>query len=384
MRIGVNTRLFIKGKMDGIAWYTYEIFRRIAIQHPEHEFVFFFDRPYDPYFIFAPNVKPVVVHPQARHPFLWYLFFEFGIKKALRKEKIDLFISPDGWTCINTKVKTINVIHDLNFEHYPSFIPTVTLNYYKHFFPRFARKADKLITVSQFSKKDIANLYHIDKEKISVVYNAASDDFFEVDEETKRKTVQRLTNGNPYFVFVGSAHKRKNVERIMLAFDQFREKYTGFKFVFAGSNKYWDEDIKKTYNNLKSKSDIIFTGYLPTSEMNCVVSSALTLVYPSLFEGFGVPIVEGFAAQVPVITANVSSMPEVAGDAALLVNPFSIDEIADAMEKMAINEKLRNHFVQLGIERKKTFSWDKSAQQFWNIICGVLSTEAQSALSSTL
>ena len=368
MRIGVNTRLFVKGKMDGIAWFTYEIFKRIVIQHPEHEFVFFFDRAFDPYFIFAPNVKPVIVNPQARHPFLWYIFFEIGIKKALEREKIDLFISPDGWICLNTNVKTINVIHDLNFEHYPSFIPFLTLKYYTYFFPRFAKKANRLITVSQFSKTDIVNLYHIDEEKFDIVYNAASDDFFEVDEATKKQTVQHLTNGVPYFIFVGSAHKRKNVERIMLAFDQFREKNDHFKFVFAGSNKYWDKDIKKTYNGLKYKSDFVFTGYLSTEEMNCVVSSALALVYPSLFEGFGVPIVEGFSAHVPVITSNAASMPEVAGEAALLVDPLSIPEIVDAMEKIAKDEHLRAKLIQLGEKRHQKFSWDKSAQQFWEVI----------------
>ena len=368
MRIGVNTRLFVKGKMDGIAWVSYEILKRIVTQHPEHEFVFFFDRAYDPYFIFAPNVKPVVVRPQARHPFLWFLFFEIGIKKALSREKIDLFISPDGWACLGTNVKTINVIHDLNFEHYPSFFSPLILKYYTYFFPRFAKKADRLITVSQFSKQDIVNLYHIDEEKISVIYNAASDDFFKVDEQTKKQTIQRLTNGVPYFVFVGSAHKRKNVERIMQAFDQFREKHADFKFVFAGSNKYWDKDIKKTYDQLKHKSDIIFTGYLSTTEMNCVVSSALALVYPSLFEGFGIPIVEGFAAHVPVITSNTTSMPEVAGEAALLVNPLSVTEIANAMGKIATDEPLRTKLIQLGEERNRAFSWEQSAQQFWNII----------------
>ena len=372
MKIGVNTRLFVKGKMDGIAWFTYEILKRIVTQHPEHEFVFFFDRPYDPYFIFASNVKPVVVHPQARHPFLWWLFFEKGIKKALKNEKIDIFISPDGWACLSTKVKTINVIHDLNFEHYPSFINPLTLKYYTRFFPRFAKKAEQLITVSQFSKEDIVNLYHIDEKKISIVYNAASDDFFEVDEHTKQETVQQLTGGVPYFVFVGSAHPRKNVERIMYAFEQFREKYADVKFVFAGSNKYWDKNIKNTYNRLKCKSDIVFTGYLATEEMNKVVSSALALVYPSLFEGFGIPIVEGFAARVPVITSNVTSMPEVAGDAALLVNPLSVTEITNAMEQIATNEPLRKKLIQLGIARNNTFSWDKSAQQFWNVIFELL------------
>ncbi|MCL2245780.1 MAG: glycosyltransferase family 4 protein [Lentimicrobiaceae bacterium] len=372
MRIGVNTRLFVKGKMDGIAWFTYEIFKRIVTQHPEHEFVFFFDRPCNPEFLFAPNVKPVVVHPQARHPFLWFLFFEIGIKKALKKEKIDLFISPDGWACLNTDVKTITVIHDLNFEHYPSFVTPINRRYYRYFFPRFAKKADHLITVSQFSKEDIAKMYHIDEEKISVVYNAASDDFFEVDKKTKETTIQQLSGGLPYFVFVGSAHKRKNVARIMQAFDQFREKHAGYKFVFAGSNKYWDDDIRNTYKKLKYKDEVIFTGYISTSEMNRVVSSALALVYTSLFEGFGVPIVEGFAAHVPVITSNVTSMPEVAGAAALLVNPLSINEIANALEQIATDVQLRTNLIKLGKERKHAFSWDQSAQQFWKIIHNTL------------
>jgi glycosyltransferase involved in cell wall biosynthesis len=368
MRIGVNTRLFVKGKMDGIAWFTYEILKRIVTQHPEHEFVFFFDRPYDPSFVFAPNVKPLVVKPQARHPFLWYLFFEIGIRNALRKEKIDLFISPDGWICLNTNVKTINVIHDLNFEHYPSFVSPLKRKYYNFFFPRFAEKADRLITVSQFSKHDIANLYQINKEKISVVYNAASDDFYAVDDKTKKEIINKLTNGFPYFVFVGTAHKRKNVERIMQAFDQFREKNADYKFVFAGSNKYWDKDIKNTFSKLKYRSDFVFTGYLSTAEMNKVVSSAVALVYPSLFEGFGIPVVEGFAANVPVITSNVSSLPEVAGEAAILVNPLSVLEIADAMGEVANDEQLREKLIQLGKERNSFFSWNKSAQQFWAVI----------------
>jgi glycosyltransferase involved in cell wall biosynthesis len=223
--------------------------------------------------------------------------------------------------------------------------------------------------VSQFSKNDIVKQYNIDDEKISIVYNAASDDFFEVDEETKKATTQRLTNGAPYFVFVGSAHKRKNVERIMQAFDQFREKNAHFKFVFAGSNKYWDDDIKMTYHQLKYKSDIVFTGYISTREMNSVLSSAVALVYPSLFEGFGIPIVEGFAAHVPVITSNITSMPEVAGKAALLVNPLSTDEIVNAMEKISTDEQLRAQLIELGKERGKVFSWDISAEKFWNIIC---------------
>jgi hypothetical protein len=119
MRIGVNTRLLVDGKMDGIAWFSYEILQRMVRKHPNDEFVFFFDRTPDKKFLFADNIKPVVVNPPARHPFLWYLFFEIGIKKALQKEKIDLFFSPDGWLCLNTNIPTLLVMHDINFEHYP-------------------------------------------------------------------------------------------------------------------------------------------------------------------------------------------------------------------------------------------------------------------------
>ena len=117
MRIGVNTRLFLQNKLDGIGWFGVETMKRITRNHPEHEFFFFFDRKPDKEFIFSSNIKPVVLIPQARHPLLWYLFFEHSITYALKKYKIDLFLSPDGWISLQTKVPTLTVIHDLNFEH---------------------------------------------------------------------------------------------------------------------------------------------------------------------------------------------------------------------------------------------------------------------------
>ena len=116
MKIAVNTRLLLEGKMDGIAWFTYETMKRITVQHPEHEFLFIFDRPFSESFIFSGNVTGVIAHPQSRHPVLWYMFFEFGIPAVLKKHKPQLFFSPDGWLSLNTQVKSMAVIHDLNFE----------------------------------------------------------------------------------------------------------------------------------------------------------------------------------------------------------------------------------------------------------------------------
>ncbi len=368
MRIGVNTRLFVKGKMDGIAWFSYEVLQRMVHAHPEHEFVFFFDREYDNTFIFGENVKPVIVHPQARHPFLWILYFEIGIRRALKQEKIDVFFSPDGWLCLGTNVKTLDVIHDLNFLHYPRFSSFWYRKYYNFFFPRFAGKAAFLATVSEFSKKDIIESYHINPERIIIAYNGIAEDFFEIPEKEKIQVQTNLTNNVPYFVFVGTANKRKNVTNILLAFDRFRKKGHNAKLVFAGMNKYWDKEMKSVLQHMPFSKDVVFTGYVSTTDLNKIISSSFALLYPSLFEGFGVPIVEAFACGTPVITSNTTAMPEVAGNAALLVNPLSVEEIAASMEHLFTDKDLRDDLISKGKERISCFQWDKSAEDLWQII----------------
>jgi glycosyltransferase involved in cell wall biosynthesis len=155
MKIAVNTRLLLKDKLEGIGWVAYETLRRMVASHPEVEFYFLFDREPDPMFLFADNVKPVVLFPQARHPFLFIWFFEFSVTKALKKIKPDLFFSPDGYLSLRSDVPQVTQFHDLNFEHFPKDMPKIHLWHYKTFFPRFARKAKRIVTVSEFSKQDI-------------------------------------------------------------------------------------------------------------------------------------------------------------------------------------------------------------------------------------
>lgn len=336
--------------------------------HPEHEFVFFFDRKQDSTFLLDENVKQVVVYPPARHPFLWFLFFEIGMKRALKKEKIDVFFSPDGWMSLGSKVKTLIVIHDLNFVHYPHFDGFWTRMYYRIFFPRFAQKAAKIGTVSHYSKQDIEKCYGIDSQKICVAYNGASDRFFELSEAEKDVVRGEITQGMPYFVFVGTASKRKNVVRILQAFAAFRKEGHRAKLVFAGRQKYWDKEMNSVYKNMQYREDVVFTGYISTERLNEILSSASALLYPSIYEGFGIPIVEAFACGIPVITSTTSSMPEVAGDAALLVNPHRTEEIHQAMVKIYTQPKLVNELTNKGKERLQLFSWDKSASDLWNEI----------------
>jgi len=369
LKIAVNTRLLLKNKLEGIGWFTFETLKRITQQHPEHEFIFIFDRPYSDEFIFSDNITPVVTGPQARHPFLFYLWFEFSVTKILKKYNIDIFLSPDGYISLRTKVPTINVIHDINFEHYPQYLPSIMRKYYRYYFPRFAKKAKRIATVSEYSKQDIAKQYCIDTNKIDVTYNGANENFKPVDENIKNAIKKQYSSNCSYFLFVGSLHPRKNIENLFKAFDLFKQKTdNNFKLLIVGEKYWWNGKMQNTYNNLKFKDEIIFTGRMNSDELKNIYASAFALTYVSIFEGFGIPILEAMYCDVPVITSNTTSMPEVGGDAVLYADPFSIQSICDAMEKLFSDNEIRIQLIEKGKERRNMFNWQKTADKLWNSV----------------
>src|SRR5437870_5053787 len=138
MKIAVNTRLLLKNRLEGTGWFAYETMKRITIQHPEHHFYFIFDRAFDRIFIFSDNITPIVIGPPARHPVLWYIWFNWSLRMVFNRIKPDIFLSPEAYICLDTKVKTINVIHDIAFEHYPQTVPWLVRKYYKYYFPGFS------------------------------------------------------------------------------------------------------------------------------------------------------------------------------------------------------------------------------------------------------
>src|SRR4029077_20837570 len=156
----------LKGKMEGIAVHAFNVLKRITKAHSEHQFLFLFDRPYNEEFIFSDNITPIVLFPQARHPFLYYWWFEYSVGRLLNQSNPDLFYSPDGFLSLRAKTPSIPVMHDLNYEYYPKDLPGLTLRYYKHYFPRYAAKAKRILTVSEFSKQDIAKTYKMSPDKI--------------------------------------------------------------------------------------------------------------------------------------------------------------------------------------------------------------------------
>lgn len=370
MTIGVNTRLLLGGRLEGIGYFTQQLLMRMCANHPEDKFVLFFDRKYDAQFIFADNIIPVVIPCPTRHPLLWKIYFDYLLPFYCKKYKIDVFFSPENYIPKLKNIPIICTVHDLNFFHSDKYIGNSThQRYFMRYFPLNARKSTKVITVSEFSKNDIVENFCIPADKIEVVYNAANNVYKPQSKEINLRTKTKYTLGKDYFYFVGAIHKRKNLTNIFLAFDEFkRQSASDIKFVVIGAKKWWKGEIEDTYNNMQFKEDVIFTNRLEAKDVALISSAALALVFPSLFEGFGIPVVEAFAANTPVITSNTTALPEVVADAAILVNPYSIDEIAKAMKDIYENTELRSSLIEKGLERNKLFSWDKSSEKLWTII----------------
>jgi len=261
------------------------------------------------------------------------------------------------------------VMHDLNFEHYPKDLPWIISRYYRYFFPRFARKATRIATVSEFSKKDIQSTYGIAADCIDVVYNGVNENFAPITAEQKNIVKERYTLGCDYFVYIGALLPRKNVKNLFLAYDMFRQQHRrNIKLLMVGARMWWTPDMESVLNGLEYKNDIFFTGRIDSGGLKDVLGAALALTYVSYFEGFGIPILEAFRCEVPVITSEVTSMPEVAGGAALLVNPQQPESISEAMNQIAADEDLRQSLIAKGRQRCAGFSWNRTATLLWQSI----------------
>ncbi len=360
--------MLLENRMEGIARFNYEILKRIVKQHPEDQFYFFFDRPYSQKFIFADNVIPKVIFPPTRHPFLLTYWLEYRLKKELKRINPDVFFSGDTYIPLNLGIPTIVVSHDLAYLHHNGYQRFFDRNYYKFFFKKFHQNAQKIIAVSEFTKNDIIAKYNISPSKIEVVYNAGNGHFYPVIQNIKDKIKSELTGGNPYFVYLGSIHPRKNLVTLVKGFNIFKSNNNNkFRLAIIGRPAWKTKEFYKTVDSSPFREQIIIKQ-ISREKLPDYIGSAEAMFYVSLFEGFGIPILEGFEAGIPVVTSNSSSMPEVANDAALLVDPHSPESIAEAMTKLSDDSRLKSSLIMKGNDRLKSFSWDDSAEKTYRII----------------
>ncbi|QMU31357.1 glycosyltransferase family 4 protein [Adhaeribacter radiodurans] len=361
MRIAVNTRILLAGKLEGVGKFTHEVLQRLVVQHPEHEFYFFFDRPYDKQFIYAPNVKPVVIYPPARHPFLFYLWFEIMLPRILRQLKPDVFFSPDNFTTLRTTVPRVTVIHDLAYQHFPEEKRYFDRRYYQKFIPRFAAASRLILTVSEFSRKDILKSFNLPPDKVKVAPCGVSDFFKPTPFAQQIDIRQKYCAGEMYFVFVGALQPRKNLVNLFKAFDAFKNlTRSEVNLVIVGRKAWKAGSIVKAYQAMTHKTEVVFTGRVSDAEVRQLYGGALALVFASVFEGFGLPIIEAQKCDCPVITSNTSSMPEVAADSALLVDPHSPDAICQALVQLYHYPERRDYYIRRGRENCRRYTWQQT------------------------
>ncbi len=382
MRIAVNTRLLQKNKLEGIGRFSNETLKRIVLNHPDVDFVFCFDREFDSEFVFAKNVKPIIISPQARHPFLYYIWFQWRLPAILKKEKVDLFLSPDGFLPLNTKIKTVAIIHDIAFEHFPKGVDWLTQKYYTYFFPKFAKKANRIATVSNFTKNDLIKTYGSGAEKIDIVFNGVSEVFKPLKEEEKAKIIKEESNGIPYFICLGSIHPRKNIITLLKSFEKFKKENSQYphQLIFVGRMAWKNTEIEEYLKSMRFKNSILFIGVLNDQELSKILASATASIYPSLFEGFGLPVIESMACGVPVITSKGTAMEEIAKGAAFLFDSLSVEELRDQMIFIIENKEVVNKKIKQGLAVAEEYNWDKTADLLWETIVQTYKRDSPSAI----
>lgn len=304
------------------------------------------------------------------------LWTQAGLAKQTFTEKLDgLFVPSHTLPLIHKPgLKTVITVHDLGAEYLPKTHQLKQQLYLKLMTHYQLKSASHIIAVSQATKEDIINRVGVSSDKISVVYEGYNPQMFQpVKVGTVRDVLKELDLVlGDYFLFVGTIQPRKNLERLIKAYALFlKDNPKASPLVLAGGKGWLSEGIYALPEKLDIKDNVRFLGYVPDERLPALYSGATAFLFPSLFEGFGLPILEAMACGCPVLTSNTSSMPEVAGKAAVLVNPYSVDAIADGIEKISRPEE-RNKLVKSGFDQVKKFSWEKAAEQTLAVLTSTL------------
>jgi glycosyltransferase involved in cell wall biosynthesis len=369
MVIAVNARFLLPGYLEGYGNFVLECFSRLAAAHPEHQFVYIFDRPFESRFLTAPNIVPVVAGPPARHPLLWRFWFNYRIPALLRRYKADVFVSADGFCSLRTAVPQCLVVHDLAFLQYPDFIARSHARFYKKMTSAFLQKATCIATVSAFSKQDICTRYGLAAERVHCIGNGVKPVFRPIDLPEKERVKAQYSEGKDYFICVGAIHPRKNGLNLLKAFSLFKKRQkSNMQLLFVGRMGWHTDAFTKQLETYKYRADVRVLGYVPDEELNSLIGAAYALVYPSFFEGFGVPVLEGMRCDTPVITSSVGCLPEIGGTAALYADPHQPEAIAEQMMRLFKDENLREELIHKGRIQAASYTWESTADALWQLI----------------
>jgi glycosyltransferase involved in cell wall biosynthesis len=381
MRIGIDARTILnpeKGEAIGAGHYTYQLIRNLLELDTENEYVLFFDfhvREKDIKKFTKPNVK-IKFYPFSDYKkYLPGAYSEILGTATLAKEKLDVLhaTSPHSRIPVGYRGKCVVTFHDLSIYKIPQCYPKISNAKERAVYNLMSGKADKIIAVSESTKKDVEEIFKIPSEKIKVIYSGLDKRFFEESKADNRKVLEKYGITKKYILFLGTLEPSKNIDRLLEAFAKFKEKLNpptngnsskfDYQLVLAGKRGWLSKQYLRIIKDLGISKDVIFTGYVIGDELVPLFKNSQFFVMPSLYEGFGMTVLEAFATGTPAIISKVSSLPEIAQDAAYYVNPVNTQEISEAMIKFSQDENLRNEYRNKGLEQVKKFDWQKTARE---------------------
>lgn len=360
MKIAINCRSFLKKKYTGIGRYTYNLVKELGIVDQANQYCLYAQRSLFDFKRTIPKFNYANFSLKIDH-------FNQGLSRLVSNVDVYHAPSPQEIGCVET-AKVIVTIHDMIFKAYSKSHTQQTIDILEKQMDDIAKRADGFICISKSSQDDLMKYYNVDPKKIHLVYNGVNNDDFYPVSSSENDLASRvlIENGidSPFILFVGTIEPRKNLNNLLKAFKMLKEKkqFDG-KVVVVGMKGWLVEDLDRLLDELKIRKDVIFLGYLPISHLRYLYNKAEVFAYPSFYEGFGFPILEAFSCGAPVITSNVSSCAEVAKNAAITVDPQSVDELCSALYNVIKSPELRNELKTKGLERAKDFSFRKTAQE---------------------
>ena len=385
MRIGIDCRMILNpsaGEVAGIGHYNYQLVRHLIKMDKENEYVLFFDRSMKKDKLAKFKKKNVMIRffPFSQYKkFLPFVYSNFLTAAFIEREKLDIFHSPTHELVPAYKGKSVVTIHDLAPFRTENCFDTDECQKLQKIIPEILTKANGVIAVSQSTFDDIEYLFEIEKSKIKVIHHGVDARFFHKNQEDEiNKVKKKLKIKGKYILYLGTLETRKNILGIVEAFEKLRQEndkseanYKNYKLVLAGQH---GRGIKKKLDRIKKSpyaEDIIITGYVDSDDIGSLYQGAEVFIFPSFYEGFGLPIIEAMAKGVPVIAGNKCAIPEIIENAGMLVDPKNQNELTSGLIKLANNKELKNELSAKGEIQAKKFSWEKSAREtleFYNII----------------
>ena len=369
MRIGIDIRCLTEKYYSGISEYTYNLLNELLKIDQQNQYFLFY------------NASRSVTLPKFDYPNVEYKKYNypnkiFNLSMTFLKYPaidrliggVDVFLTPGFlFSHLSKKCRKILIIHDLSFEIYPDFFTFKKRLWHKLIRPKLlCQKADWLIAVSQNTKNDLVNLYQINPKKIKVISQGLNSLFSQPDDENQLLTVKnKYQLSNNYIFYLGNLEPRKNLSSLIKAYELIK---SDVDLVIAGSPAWKYKNIYRLYERSNKKEKIKFLGYIPLQDKKSLYLMAKIFVYPSIYEGFGLQVLEAMACGKPVITSFNSSLVEVIGDAGLLIDPYNINELAKSIDELLADEKLQQILSERGLEQAKKFSWPATAAEILKII----------------